>query len=105
MFPSSGLAPLVQSAIPKVVQLGARLVQAQVQVHVHHGRRVLLEIGSDLVKRLAPRLWHPEESEEDEEEDEHCENQEHVRAANVLRRNKEINTEVHGRDKVHLQII
>lgn len=46
---------------------------------------MLVEIRSNLVKSLAPGLWNPEECEDEEEQKQRCEDQEHVRPAEVLR--------------------
>lgn len=48
---------------------------------------MLVEVGGDLVKSLAPGFWHPEEGEDEEEEEERSEYQEDVGPAEVLRSN------------------
>lgn len=48
---------------------------------------MLVEVGCDLVKSLAPSFWHPEKGEDEEEEEERSEYQEDVGPAEVLRSN------------------
>lgn len=84
---ASSLSPpwaSVKAALPKIVQLSAGLAQVQVQVHVHHGGRVLLEGGRDLVEGLASCLRHSEEGEDEEEEKKHCEDEEDIGATKFL---------------------
>lgn len=65
---------------------GFQLRAELVQVHINHPSfPMLVEIRSNLVKSLAPGLWNPEECEDEEEQKQRCEDQEHVRPAEVLR--------------------